>query len=142
MKSRGNSVPVQNRQISGLCCSVVTHGECPLWVKSRHCKGSTECPLYPQKRTWELSRVMCRDRSLIKWVRPSFLRVKIDRGPMPAFGHMPYSVSSSAQREVVCFPTVPTSSRSVRIVTLAISSRLVGANMPRGLFVNNQECRS
>src|SRR5215471_14146106 len=31
---------------------------CPLWVKSRHRKGSAECPLYPQKRTSELSRGM------------------------------------------------------------------------------------
>src|SRR5262249_27485845 len=28
--------------------------KCPLWVKSRHRKGSTECPLYPQKRTLKL----------------------------------------------------------------------------------------
>src|SRR5215469_10352257 len=32
--------------------------ECPLWVKSRHCSTSAQCPLYPQKRTSELTRVM------------------------------------------------------------------------------------
>jgi len=26
----------------------------PLWVKSRHCGISNQCPLYPQKRTSEL----------------------------------------------------------------------------------------
>src|SRR5262249_11543789 len=31
---------------------------CPLWVKSRHCGISNQCPLYPQKRTLELSREM------------------------------------------------------------------------------------
>src|SRR3974390_2400257 len=31
---------------------------CSLWVKSRHCTASGRCPLYPQKRTLELSRVM------------------------------------------------------------------------------------
>jgi hypothetical protein len=28
---------------------------CPLWVKSRHRSVSVQCPLYPQKRTSELS---------------------------------------------------------------------------------------
>ena len=32
--------------------------ECPLWVKSRHRRKSGQCPLYPQKRTLELSRGM------------------------------------------------------------------------------------
>src|SRR3974390_1283183 len=32
--------------------------ECPLWVKSRHSLMSDQCPLYPRKRTLELSRVM------------------------------------------------------------------------------------
>src|SRR5215469_12939735 len=31
--------------------SQVGFGQCPLWVKSRHRKGSAECPLYPRKRT-------------------------------------------------------------------------------------------
>src|SRR5262249_55681705 len=31
---------------------------CPLWVKSRHRGTSNRCPLYPQKRTLELSRGM------------------------------------------------------------------------------------
>jgi hypothetical protein len=30
----------------------------PLWVKSRHSAVSAQCPLYPQKRTSELSREM------------------------------------------------------------------------------------
>src|SRR5262249_35211991 len=38
-------------QISGLCCSVVTRCECPLWVISGHCRISARCPLYPRKRT-------------------------------------------------------------------------------------------
>src|SRR5262249_40749205 len=29
-------------------------GVCPLWVKSRHLHYSSPCPLYPQKRTFEL----------------------------------------------------------------------------------------
>jgi len=33
-------------------------GRCPLWVKSRHRRTSNQCPLYPQKRTLELSGVM------------------------------------------------------------------------------------
>src|SRR5262249_42860409 len=32
--------------------------ECPLWIKSRHCTVSSRCPLYPQKQTLELSRLM------------------------------------------------------------------------------------
>ena len=31
---------------------------CPLWVKSRHRRAFRRCPLYPQKRTLKLSRVM------------------------------------------------------------------------------------
>src|SRR5262249_39634634 len=34
-----------------LCGTANLEAQCPLWVKSRHCKGSTECPLCPQKRT-------------------------------------------------------------------------------------------
>ena len=33
-------------------------GECLLWVISRHSLRFVRCPLYPQKRTSELSRVM------------------------------------------------------------------------------------
>jgi len=32
--------------------------ECPLWVKSRHRRKFSQCPLYPQKRTSELRRGM------------------------------------------------------------------------------------
>ena len=32
--------------------------QCPLWVKSGHRGQLKECPLYPQKRTLKLSRVM------------------------------------------------------------------------------------
>jgi hypothetical protein len=41
--------------------------ECPLWVKSGHCGAAVRCPLYPQKQTLELSRVMsalCQKRTL------------------------------------------------------------------------------
>jgi hypothetical protein len=31
--------------------------QCLLWVKSRHCNGSAESPLCPQKRTSELARM-------------------------------------------------------------------------------------
>src|SRR5262249_58762051 len=31
---------------------------CPLWVKSGHSLTSNQCPLYPQKRTSELTRGM------------------------------------------------------------------------------------
>src|SRR5262249_46111178 len=30
---------------------------CPLWVKSRHRSTSSQCPLYPRKRTSELARI-------------------------------------------------------------------------------------
>jgi hypothetical protein len=33
-------------------------GECLLWVKSRHWGTSEQCPLYPQKQTLELNRLM------------------------------------------------------------------------------------
>jgi hypothetical protein len=39
---------------SGMCpkaIKLLTRGECPLWVKSRHRIRSASCPLYPQKRT-------------------------------------------------------------------------------------------
>src|SRR6516162_7098454 len=45
--------------------------KCPLWVKSRHRGTSNQCPLYPRKRTLELSRVMsalCQKRTF----RPLF----------------------------------------------------------------------
>src|SRR5262249_44012814 len=41
--------------------------QCPLWVKSRHWGRRDRCPLYPQKQTLELSRVMsalCQKRTL------------------------------------------------------------------------------
>jgi len=43
---RGSKKPLGRGQIDLL------RGRCPLWVKSRHRKGSAECPLYPQKRTF------------------------------------------------------------------------------------------
>src|SRR5215831_17866104 len=54
-----------SESISQIRSRVVPHvalnraaSQCPLWVKSRHRKGSVECPLYPQKRTLGLSRGM------------------------------------------------------------------------------------
>jgi len=41
-----------------VCRAAILSHPYPLWVKSRHRKGSAECPLYPQKRTLELSRAM------------------------------------------------------------------------------------
>jgi len=39
-------------RVRRLCCVTANWGgECPLWVKSGHHKGSAKCPLYPQKRT-------------------------------------------------------------------------------------------
>src|SRR5215469_2913527 len=41
---------------------------CPLWVKSRHCRRTSECPLYPQKRTLELNNAMsalCQKRTFL-----------------------------------------------------------------------------
>src|SRR6516225_3089606 len=40
------------------CVATILRTECPLWVKSRHRRKSGQCPLYPQKRTLELSRGM------------------------------------------------------------------------------------
>ena len=42
------SYRVKRADWKGLGCE---NHQCPLWVKSRHRKGSAECPLYPQKRT-------------------------------------------------------------------------------------------
>jgi|SRR6516164_3827944 len=36
----------------------LARSQCPLWVRSRHRKGSAECLLHPQKRTLELTRMM------------------------------------------------------------------------------------
>src|SRR5262249_15686623 len=41
-----------------LCITANSGCQCPLWVKSGHRSTSTQCPLYPRKRTLELSRVM------------------------------------------------------------------------------------
>src|SRR5262249_37200130 len=42
---------------------------CPLWVISRHCISRASCPLYPQKQTSELNRVMsalCQKRTFAR----------------------------------------------------------------------------
>ena len=44
--------------VQNLLAGLTAQPECPLWVKSRHRSSSNQCPLYPQKRTLELSRVM------------------------------------------------------------------------------------
>ena len=41
-----------------VCTTAILGRSCPLWVKSRHCGTSNQCPLYPQKQTLELSGVM------------------------------------------------------------------------------------
>src|SRR5262249_57732472 len=33
------------------CTATILSCQCPLWVKSGHCRISARCPLYPQKRT-------------------------------------------------------------------------------------------
>src|SRR6516164_6832128 len=38
------------------CAATILRTECPLWVKSGHSSVFTQCPLYPQKQTLELSR--------------------------------------------------------------------------------------
>jgi hypothetical protein len=37
----------------GLCIAAKGDRQCPLWVKSRHRSTSNQCPLYPQKRTFD-----------------------------------------------------------------------------------------
>src|SRR6516164_10022772 len=49
------SYRVKRADWKGLGCE---NHQCPLRVISRHRKGSTECPLYPQKRTWISTAVM------------------------------------------------------------------------------------
>src|SRR5262249_50795002 len=41
-----------------LCITAKLRSPCPLWVKSRHQGAAVQCPLYPQKRTLELSHAM------------------------------------------------------------------------------------
>src|SRR6516225_2077662 len=41
-----------------LCITANSGYPCPPWVKSGHWGTSNQCPLYPQKRTSELSRAM------------------------------------------------------------------------------------
>ena len=38
-----------------VCTAAILSRSCPLWVKSRHHGASTQCPLYPQKRTLALT---------------------------------------------------------------------------------------
>src|SRR5262249_23699116 len=33
------------------CVTANFGGECPLWVISRHCRRTSDCPLYPQEHT-------------------------------------------------------------------------------------------
>jgi hypothetical protein len=41
----------RNRVQSTIRAAKKQNGPCPLWVKSRHRKKFSQCPLYPQKRT-------------------------------------------------------------------------------------------
>jgi len=53
-----------------VCTAAIPNVRFPLWVKSRHRGISNQCPLYPQKRTWELSRDMsalCQKRTSIEF---------------------------------------------------------------------------
>src|SRR6516165_11911506 len=40
------------------CIAAEHASSCPLWVKSGHSASLCRCPLYPQKQTLKLSRVM------------------------------------------------------------------------------------
>src|SRR5262249_51295853 len=63
---------------SGLVCTAAILGRrCPLWVKSGHWGTSEQCPLYPQKQTLELSRVMsalCQKRTYAAQQSDRFIR--------------------------------------------------------------------
>jgi hypothetical protein len=48
-------------------CNTGRGRRCPLWVISRHCRRTCECPLYPQKRTSPRVLVMS-----AKCQKPSF----------------------------------------------------------------------
>src|SRR6516162_4224699 len=53
---------------AALCITANSGCQCTLWVKSRHRGTSDQCPLYPQKRTSELSRRMsalCQKRTFV-----------------------------------------------------------------------------
>src|SRR5215472_2249410 len=68
--------------------SLAHQSRCPLWLKGRHSTGSERCPLYPQKRTLELSRAMsalCQKRTLIDGV-DRFASVGVWRAPSWARG--------------------------------------------------------
>ena len=52
---RTNTLPHHS---AALCVTAKSGARCPLWVKSGHRTRSAPCPLYPQKRTSELSRGM------------------------------------------------------------------------------------
>ena len=41
-----------------VCIAAILICECALWVRSRHCRISARCPLYPQMRTWFRTIVM------------------------------------------------------------------------------------
>ena len=41
-----------------VCTAAILSHSCLLWVISGHCAVSGRCPLYPQKRTSELSRLL------------------------------------------------------------------------------------
>src|SRR5262249_37283695 len=45
-------------QWTNLCVAPKSATPLPIWVKSGHWGTSEQCPLYPQKQTLELSRVM------------------------------------------------------------------------------------
>src|SRR5215470_14511276 len=53
----------QNGVQGSVCAAAIQNRSCPLWVKSRHCGTSNQCPLYPQKRTLILS--LCQKRTFM-----------------------------------------------------------------------------
>src|SRR5215472_15158990 len=63
---------------------------CSLWVKSRHRSASAQCPLYPQKRTSELSHGMsalCQKQTFGTAKNVELLCCKITKWPdyLPSF---------------------------------------------------------
>src|SRR5215471_14084337 len=76
---------------TALCVTAISAARCPLWVKSRHRKGSAECPLYPQKRT------------LIERVRMSALGQKRTSRSGDAMSALPPKADIGTQSCDVCF---------------------------------------
>ena len=72
--------------LRGHCKAAIWSRECPLWVKSRHRRGSAECPLYPQKQTL-IERVgmsaLCQKRTLCAAKKMSLFHHLVGAGRSP-----------------------------------------------------------